>query len=69
MGRQNHRMLPVCPRRFRKQLRLRQLGQTIQTACMERWYGTLRGLVAPYAAGTRYRGGAAPATGEGLAPG
>jgi hypothetical protein len=34
------------PRRFRKQLRLRQLGQPIQTAFMERWYGTLRGLVA-----------------------
>jgi transposase-like protein len=35
------------PRRFGKQLRLRQLGETIQTACMERGYGTLRGLVAP----------------------
>jgi len=35
------------PRRFGKQLRLRQLGPTIQTAFMERWYGTLRGLVAP----------------------
>jgi transposase-like protein len=35
------------PRRFMKQLRLRQLGTTIQTAFMERWYGTLRGLVAP----------------------
>jgi len=35
------------PRRFGKQLRLRQLGETIQTAFMERWYGTLRGLVAP----------------------
>jgi hypothetical protein len=35
------------PRRFGKQLRLRQLGTTIQTAFMERWYGTLRGLVAP----------------------
>jgi IS1 family transposase len=35
------------PRRFLKQLRLRQLGETIQTAFMERWYGTLRGLVAP----------------------
>jgi hypothetical protein len=35
------------PRRFRTQLRLRQLGQPIQTAFMERWYGTLRGLVAP----------------------
>jgi len=27
------------PRRFRKQLRLRQLGQTVQPAFMERWYG------------------------------
>src|SRR5215471_14991209 len=27
------------PRRFGKQLRLRQLGTTIQTAFMERWYG------------------------------
>ena len=35
------------PRRFGKQLRLRQLGETIQTAFMERWYGTLRGLGAP----------------------
>jgi hypothetical protein len=35
------------PRRFGKQLRRRQLGTTIQTAFMERWDGTLRGLVAP----------------------
>ena len=41
------------PRRFRKQLRLRQLGETIQTACMERWYGTLRGLGAPLRRRTR----------------
>jgi IS1 family transposase len=41
------------PRRFRKQLRLRQLGTTIQTAFMERWYGTLRGLVAPLRRRTR----------------
>ena len=41
------------PRRFRKQLRLRQLGETIQTAFMERWYGTLRGLVAPLRRRTR----------------
>jgi hypothetical protein len=34
------------PRRCGKQLRLRPLGETIQTALMERWYGTLRGLVA-----------------------
>ena len=41
------------PRRFRKQLRLRQLGEPIQTAFMERWYGTLRGLVAPLRRRTR----------------
>jgi hypothetical protein len=45
----------VCggPRRFLKQLRLRQLDETIQTAFMERWYGTLRGLVAPLPRRTR----------------
>lgn len=41
------------PRRFFKQLRGRQLGETIQTAFMERWYGTLRGLVAPLRRRTR----------------
>ena len=41
------------PRRFGKQLRLRHLGTTIQTAFMERWYGTLRGLVAPLRRRTR----------------
>jgi hypothetical protein len=41
------------PRRFAKQLRLRQLGTTIQTAFMERWYGTRRGLVAPLRRRTR----------------
>jgi hypothetical protein len=41
------------PRRFGKQWRLRQLGTTIQTAFMERWYGTLRGLVAPLRRRTR----------------
>jgi hypothetical protein len=41
------------PRRFGKQLRLRQLGTMIQTAFMERWYGTLRGLVAPLRRRTR----------------
>ena len=41
------------PRCFGKQLRLRQLGETIQTALMERWYGTLRGLVAPLRRRTR----------------
>ena len=41
------------PRRFVPQWRLRQLGTTIQTAFMERWYGTLRGLVAPLRRRTR----------------
>ena len=41
------------PRRFGQQLRLRELGTTIQTAFMERWYGTLRGLVAPLRRRTR----------------
>src|SRR3989449_3149334 len=41
------------PRRFGTQLRLRQVGETIQTAFMERWYGTLRGLVAPLRRRTR----------------
>jgi hypothetical protein len=41
------------PRRFGKQLRLRQLGETIQTAFMERWYSILRGLVAPLRRRTR----------------
>src|SRR5919109_2824383 len=41
------------PRRFGKQLHQRQLGTTIQTAFMERWYGTLRGLVAPLRRRTR----------------
>jgi hypothetical protein len=41
------------PRRFGKQLRLRQLGTTIQTAFMERWYGPLRGLGAPLRRRTR----------------
>jgi IS1 family transposase len=41
------------PRRLVQQLRLRQLGTTIQTAFMERWYGTLRGLVAPLRRRTR----------------
>jgi hypothetical protein len=41
------------PRRFGQQWRLRQLGTTIQTAFMARWYGTLRGLVAPLRRRTR----------------
>ena len=41
------------PRRFVKQLHQRELGETIQTAFMERWYGTLRGLVAALRRRTR----------------
>jgi hypothetical protein len=41
------------PRRLGKQWRLRQLGETRQTACMARWSGTLRGLVAPLRRRTR----------------
>jgi hypothetical protein len=41
------------PRRFGTQWRLCQLGTTIQTAFMERWYGTVRGLVAPLRRRTR----------------
>ena len=41
------------PRRFGKPLRLRQLGETSQTAFLERWYGTLRGLGAPRRRRTR----------------
>lgn len=45
----------ICggPRRFGKQLAQRQLGTTIQTAFMERGYGTLRGLVAALRRRTR----------------
>ena len=35
------------PRRFGPPWRVRQRGTPIQTAFMERWYGPLRGLVAP----------------------
>ena len=35
------------PRRFLNQMRLRGLGSTIHTAFVERWYGTVRGLIAP----------------------
>jgi IS1 family transposase len=49
----SRRVVHGGPHRFGKQLRLRQLGETIQTACMERWYGTLRGLVAPLRRRTR----------------
>lgn len=41
------------PRRFFTQLHTWQLGKTIQTAFMERWYGTRRGLVAPLRRRTR----------------
>jgi hypothetical protein len=47
------RVLFGGPRRFGKQWRLRQLGKTSQSAFMERWYGTLRGLVAPLRRRTR----------------
>src|SRR5499427_7692864 len=43
------------PRRFMKPWRLRQLGTTSQTAGMERWEGTLRGLGAPLRRRTRCR--------------
>ena len=49
----HRRVLFGGPRRFVTQLRLRQLGVTIQRAFMERWYGTLRGLVAPLRRRTR----------------
>jgi transposase-like protein len=41
------------PRRLMQPWRLRQLGTTLQPACMERGYGTLRGLVAPLRRRTR----------------
>jgi hypothetical protein len=41
------------PRRFFRELARRGLGTTIQTAHMERWYATLRGLVAPLRRRTR----------------
>ena len=40
-------------RGFFKEMRLRGLGEKIQTSFMERWYGTLRGLVAPLRRRTR----------------
>jgi hypothetical protein len=52
------------PRRLTKQLRLRQRRETIQTTFMERWYRTLRGLVALDAAASGVCLGAAPVTGE-----
>src|SRR4029450_4752220 len=53
VGAASRRLVYGGPRRFGKQLPLRQLGATIQTAFMERWYGTLRGLVAPLRRTTR----------------
>ena len=41
------------PRRFLKTLSQKGLGNTIQTAFMERWYGTLRGWVAALRRRTR----------------
>ena len=41
------------PRRFVQPLRLRKRGETIQTACMERWSGTRRGVGAPVRRRTR----------------
>jgi len=41
------------PRRFFKVLRVKRLGETIQTAFMERFYATLRGLVAALRRRTR----------------
>ena len=49
----SRRVVVGGPRRFGKQWRLRQLGETIQTALMARWYGTVRGLVAPLRRRTR----------------
>jgi hypothetical protein len=42
------------PRRFFRQLHARHLGEPIPTASMERWYGPLRGLVAPWRRRTRW---------------
>jgi hypothetical protein len=52
-GEVSRRVVVGGPRRFGTQLRLRQLGETIQRAVMERWYGTWRGLVAPLRRRTR----------------
>ena len=52
------------PRRCGTQWRVRQLGTTSQMACMERWYGTWRRLVAPCGAEPAVCPGAKPATGD-----
>jgi hypothetical protein len=53
VGEVRRRVVVGGPRRFGQPLRRHQLGTTIQTAFMERWYGTLRGLVAPLRRRTR----------------
>jgi hypothetical protein len=53
VGEVSRRVVFGGPRRFGQPVRLRPLGPTIQTACMERWYGALRGLVAPLRRRTR----------------
>ena len=53
VGEVRRRVVFGGPRRCGTQWRLRQLGTTIQTAFMARWYGTLRGLVAPLRRRTR----------------
>jgi transposase-like protein len=47
------RVVDGGPRRFFRERERRRLGATIHTACMERWYGTLRGLCAPLRRRTR----------------
>jgi hypothetical protein len=49
----SRRVVEGGPRRCGKQWRWRQLGSTIQTAFMARWYGPRRGLVAPLRRRTR----------------
>jgi hypothetical protein len=49
------RVLYGGPRRFSTEMASRGLRPSIQTAFMERWYGTLRGLCAPLRRRTRCR--------------
>jgi len=49
----SRRVIYGGPRRFFKELSQRGLGNTIQTAFMERWYGTMRGWVAALRRRTR----------------
>ena len=51
----SRRVVVGGPRRFGKPWRRQQLGETIQTAGMERWDGPWRGLVAPLRRRTRCR--------------